>query len=282
MAKPNPEKRHMSPEAKEASRQRMARFWQEVREGKRESPQAAKVRKQGAGNSPANGTLAGVVRSSYPVAPPPVPSNVQMPNISLPTSGPRTAESSPAIISLFKSGTVYVLRISDTRYNSLAAAIGREIKDGTGIVVVTPTDTRMFELKAGTHDRPSAPPRNPQAAPAPPVEDEQGAQGDEFASDPQQEAAQLAGEAEAQAREAGAGSLEDLQQELDNADTPAQRRTALKAIRQQSAPAAPNSACGRCRGVGQVMVALESGGAVPQVCPVCRGNGEITRFGVRG
>lgn len=267
-------KRKLSPEAKAASKARMAQFWDDVRSGKRESPQAAKARKQ-----------VEVKTNDVVVKPTPelrAAADRPMVPAAITTTGPRSIESSPPLISLFKSGSVYVLRISDIKYNPIAAAIGREIKDGTGIVVVTPTDTKMFELKQArpSNARPTVATGNPQAGSVVEAEDESNIEDNKSGTDPQQEAARLAQEAEAQAQEAGVESLEQLEEELATAETPAQRRNALKAIR-KTEDAGNNSTCGRCRGVGQIMVALESGGAVPQACPVCRGQGSIRRFGMR-
>lgn len=279
-------KHKMSPEARAASAQRMKQMWAEIKAGKRPDPREAARQARESKANKANGQVTSQPTVAKVVAKPTPPAQPRVATVGEP-QGPRTVEPSPAIIALFKSGSVYVLRINDIKYNSIGAAIGRALTDGTSIVVVTPTDTRMFDLKptggsgatrASTKlDRVGVGQGEGAGALAP----EDQADADEFDNDPQAAAQRLALEAEASARSVGAEDTQDLDNQLATAETPADRRKALKAIRDAEGSSTNNSICGRCRGAGQIAVALESGGVVDQACPVCRGQGSIRRYGSR-
>lgn len=188
------------------------------------------------------------------------------------------AEASPALISLFRSASVYVLRIADIRYNPVALAIAKHLTDADSLVVVTPTDTKMFNLIEGKEIGSAKTTTTIRETPAPYTPYESVAGADAFADDPQSVAQQLAREADATAAEAGITDTTDLQDQINHADTPAARRKAMMEMRKAESSGVM-STCGRCRGVGQVPVALEGGGTTSAACPVCQGKGGIRRYG---
>lgn len=206
-------------------------------------------------------------------------------------------ESAPALISLFRSGGVFVLNIRDSAFSGVGIAIAQELgkqQGASGIMIVTPDDTRMFNLngKAVSHaGSPSASPTARATAPSATANPQVGvgtegeSEEEDWEEDPQALAQRLAAEAEREANRIMQGG--DAQVTAPPADdippdSPLARRRALAQARREAGDVSrPNSACLRCRGVGRTLVAMESGGAVEQNCPVCRGTGQVIAFGRR-
>lgn len=144
------------------------------------------------------------------------------------------------ILTLFASRSSYVLRIDDTRHTPIALAVAREIKSGS-LIVVTPTDTRVFDL--GQAEVPQNVPRGTIAAEPPP--------------------------------DIPADLKEYVQSEEEEEEEPAaviQPEFQESHVRhREHTPVADNSICGRCNGTGHTM----AGGG----CPVCGGRGTIIAWG---
>jgi len=178
-----------------------------------------------------------------------------------------------------------VLRIHDLSYSAIVSVIAQALPaDISQLMLVTPTDTKMFNL---TQEVPHAQPnRLPHTATngAPTAESESesatedaGADAEpDFDSDPQAEAIRLAEEGDAAA---AAVDLEEARVTASTAETPAERRRALNQLRKAEGEAGQDATCGRCRGAGQIGIAMPDGGSSTAACPVCQGRGSIRRYG---
>jgi hypothetical protein len=175
-----------------------------------------------------------------------------------------------------------VLRIHDLSYSSIVSVIAQALpSDVQSLMLVTPTDTKMFNLKEVSHEHArqrtnGAAAVGEAAAPVDNTESEGDPGEPDFDSDPQVEALRLAAEGDAAAQAAG---LEEARATANSAETPAERREALKQLRRAEGEAGQDATCGRCRGAGQVMIAMPDGGASTASCPVCQGKGTIRRYG---
>jgi hypothetical protein len=194
-------------------------------------------------------------------------------------TGPRAVEAAPPALSLHQAGPLAVLRIHDLSYSSIVSAIAQALpSDVQSLMLVTPTDTKMFNLKEQSHE-PARQRTNGAAAvgeAAAPVDSSESEGEPDFDSDPQAEALRLAAEGDAAAQAAG---LEEARATANAAETTAERREALKQLRRAEGEAGQDATCGRCRGAGQIGIAMPDGGASTAACPVCQGRGTIRRYG---
>lgn len=142
-------------------------------------------------------------------------------------------------ITFFASGSSYVLRLEDIRFTAMALAIAREIRSGS-LIVITPTDTKVFDMGSSIPEAPVPADRNTSTTADIPVEFQEYVQG------------------EPEVEEEPAPIIEPEFQE-----THVRHR--------EHTPAPDNSLCGRCQGTGHT---LAGGG-----CPVCGGRGTIIAWG---
>lgn len=170
------------------------------------------------------------------------------------------ADQLPPVLTLHRIAPgSYALRLSDPSFNSLAAAISKLVPDMASLLLITPTEMLQFHLgREGRAPVPSAP--HPASLP---VESAAAPAADDPGYDPT----------------LGADAL-DLPPAEPVSPAPRSRKRAPAPDRKSSAETA-GEPCGRCGGAGHVQVALENGGVSSGTCPVCQGNGSITRFGRR-
>lgn len=167
----------------------------------------------------------------------------------------------PPILSLHRvSGGVYLLRLYDAAFTECGIAAMQKLKDATSIIIVTPTDTKTFNIGRTQAPLP-APVTMPEEDDGVPVEiDEEGG-------------IHEAGEAEEDVDPMEAAMALAETEEHEHDQSPGVRRRA------RSSPQPGNSPCGRCNGQGLIKTPLEGGGWVDGTCPVCRGQGTIQRYG---
>lgn len=177
---------------------------------------------------------------------------------------------------------MFVLNIRDSAYNSVGLTIAQQLGKLPGaenVMIVTPEETRMFDLRG----KAIAPARTTSSLPttqqAQPSQQEPEDDTD-FDSDPQADAQRLAAEASAEADRIMNGLDADPTLNSSVPDSPAASRKAMLDQRRAEASTA-QSVCGRCRGQCVILVPMEGGTAVEQSCPVCRGEGFIRRYGHR-
>lgn len=214
-------------------------------------------------------------------------------------------QQTPPVLSVHRLGSTYVLRVMDLKDSPLAIGVAKLLVDASDLVVVTPTDTRTFHFGPTRAVQSSTPPQtvaglvgadNDEITE---VEDqeiteiEEGPEGE----DPQERAFRLGQQAErsepgarnrSMSRTASAanedfeGTGEDSEITDGNVRVVG-RRGNMKVVRRpkQTQLAGVPSTCGRCRGRGQVAIALESGQATSGTCPICKGSGQITTYGSR-
>lgn len=144
------------------------------------------------------------------------------------------------VLTLFAARASYVLRLDDISFTPMALAVAREIKSGS-LIVMTPTDTRVFELS------PISPRSEPAPSPSPP-------------------APVTARSMEQEAYVQGEPELEE-----EPAEIIAPEFQEPRVRHREHTPLPDNSVCGRCNGTGQTM----AGGG----CPVCGGRGTIIAWG---
>jgi hypothetical protein len=200
--------------------------------------------------------------------------------------GPRALDPTPPVLALFRHDAIAILRIHDLAFSGVVSAVVQSLPpDVTTLMLVTPTDTKMFQVNAGggtqharrpdTRDVREVLPNGVGAVGA------EASSAEEMEPDPQEVAARLAAEGDRAAEEAGLESAaESAAAEVATADTPAARRRAMNELRRAEAGDASDP-CGRCGGQGKIAIALPDGGASEAACGVCRGAGVIRRYGVR-
>jgi len=196
--------------------------------------------------------------------------------------GPRALDPTPPVLALFRHDAIAILRIHDLAFSGVVSAVVQSLpRDVTTLMLVTPTDTKMFQVNAGgTHGntervRSAGEVHAGERTNASSVQ--ANGQEEEEDLDPQAEAIRLAAEGDRASQDAG---LESAAAEVAAADTPAARRRAMNELRRAEAGDASDP-CGRCGGAGKIAIALPDGGASEAACGVCRGAGVIRRYGVR-
>jgi len=195
--------------------------------------------------------------------------------ITAPAAGPRSLDPTPPVLALFRHDAIAILRIHDLAFSGVVSAVVQSLPgDVTTLMLVTPTDTKMFAVNAGggtqharrpdTRDDREVLPNGVGAVGA------EASSAEEMEPDPQEVAARLAAEGDQASVAAG----------MEEAPPQATNREAVKEFRKATVAAASDP-CGRCGGVGKIAIALPDGGASEAACGVCRGAGVIRRYGVR-
>jgi len=194
------------------------------------------------------------------------------------TAGPRSLEAAPPVLSLFRHGAIAVLRIHDLAFSGVVSAVVQSLPaDVESLMLVTPTDTKMFAVNAaGGGQHANVTTHRPDRIQSSATEEMEAEAGE----DPQAEATRIAAEAEAELDAHSTDLVEEASVQVNMADTPAARRKAMNNLRRAEAGQASDP-CGRCGGSGTMQVALPDGGVSQAPCPVCRGSGVIRRFGAR-
>lgn len=157
----------------------------------------------------------------------------------------------------------YLLRLHKVSQNaSLISLLMQQLPGIRQIIVVTPMDTKVFNVPNGTGDTrtiriPGASTVDPHPIPnSNPVDLDESADAND---DPMASAIAMAEEAE--------------RPPTDEAISPTARR-------RRTSASPPESPCGRCQGTGNVMVIVEGGSSAETGCPVCRGTGQSIKFGM--
>ena len=152
------------------------------------------------------------------------------------------AEQLPPVLSLHRTSPgQYALRLYDLKDQSIAAAIAKLIPDMESLLLVTPTEMRVFKTeKPDVGFRPI-----PFTEPAPVTD----------APDPMAEAMALA--------------------EDEPKPQPVKREP--RTSRRSSAEA--ETPCGRCAGHGTIQMLMDGGQPAETTCPVCKGEKIVKRFG---
>jgi len=162
------------------------------------------------------------------------------------------------------------------QYSDVISALVKALPtDVLSFMIVTPTDTKMFDIEGREQPIPS----RQRVTPAPALPD---------ASEPDDEDIQDRFIAEAEAGDAIidanasaiAAATAEAESAIASADTPAARRKAMMDMR-RAERAGSASTCGRCSGAGVVPVAMPDGRASQAACPLCQGKGAIQRYGAR-
>ena len=190
-------------------------------------------------------------------------------------AGPKALDPTPPVLSLFRHGNIAVLRIHDLSFSGVVSAVVQSLPAGvTSLMLVTPTDTKMFQItgKGATHvdtsrKQVSYSQAGDDEASLGEVEEASG--GEEFEDDPQARAIAEAERDESESAGVEASPIADHS-----------NREAVREFRRATAVPASDP-CQRCGGSGKIALALPDGGATEAPCGVCRGAGVIRRFGVR-
>src|SRR5579859_7794044 len=168
----------------------------------------------------------------------PSPRVATPPRVNAYAAGPRSLDPTPPVLALFRHDTIAILRIHDLAFSGVVSAVVQSLPgDVTTLMLVTPTDTKMFAVNAGgMHDAGKVPSTNRQeyrSVPEANGKSDGHSQDDaEDAEDPQAEAIRLAAEGDRAAQDAGLESAaESAAAEVATADTPAARRRAMNDLR---------------------------------------------------
>lgn len=175
-----------------------------------------------------------------------------------------------------------MLRIHDLTYSEVVSVLVRSLPpEVTSLMLVTPTDTKMFEVTAGKGASYAPAQRErPQAAAETEIEAAEEPAGGED-DDPQLRAVR---EAEAEERSSRRASVAAAVPPSEDGEIDyAQRALEARARREERRAEAGEASdpCGRCGGAGQIQIALPDGGSSVAACGVCSGRGTIRRYGVR-
>jgi hypothetical protein len=223
----------------------------------------------------------------------------------------------PPVLTLHRMGTTYILRITDVADSALAIHLAKGL-EAENLIVVTPTDTKAFHFgdsgTSGTLEgEQEASTLGEEIEP-----DEETFQEEAEGEDPQELAYRLGQLGEETGSSRGSTRSSTQTNPRDSRDkrstnipgTRTTRRTAvknkeldedalppasqdakvvgrrgnMKVVRRANrtpSTAGTNSICRRCEGNGRVAIALESGAATEGNCPVCKGTGQMTLFGMR-
>ena len=160
-----------------------------------------------------------------------------------------TQQISP-VLTLFRlSPGNYSIRITDLKDQQIATALAGQIPDLESLMVITPTDMKVFRFDGNQQRIPDAPDVSEAS--------------EETEKDPMERAMAMV--------EPGRDSDESRTQE---------KPQVVKRERKKST-VGHDAACGRCNGVGQVSMLMEGGAAATGACPVCQGSGVVKRYGMR-
>jgi hypothetical protein len=231
------------------------------------APTAAPTRQRNSRGHFVKGNGAAPLVTPQPRATPPPRVNASA------AAGPRSLDPTPPVLALFRHDAIAILRIHDLAFSGVVSAVVQSLPgDVTMLMLVTPTDTKMFAVNAGGQGHAIAKGVGRNQQPTEELEPNGGISGEESDEDldPQAEAVRLAAEGDQASVAAG----------MEEAPPQAANREAVKEFRKATAAAASDP-CGRCGGSGKIAIALPDGGASEAACGVCRGAGVIRRYGVR-
>lgn len=173
---------------------------------------------------------------------------------------PRSAKQLPAAIEIFDIGNgFYSLRMHSTKFQKAAVALAESIPDLTTLQVITPNDTKIFTFDQASEDVP------PRPAIVRPVIEE--------VPDPFEATMNMA---DAHADEHEIPSARVSVRKPNGKSLPRDTKgTGRKSKAERT------TTCQRCAGKGQIQTMMEGGEAALTQCPVCQGEGQITRFGAQ-
>lgn len=175
----------------------------------------------------------------------------------------------PALLTVHETGAgQYIIRVTDTRRRALVTGLTKLLDDATEIVLVLPNDLKVFHV-GGSGNGAVAGDSGSMAADAV-SDDTEGLEEAPPVTDPETLALI--------AKEEGK-TLPGAAVEPEPPAEPAPPRTRRRA-KPESIAGHPE-ACGRCRGSGQIEMLLDGGQPGKTSCPVCRGSGELIRYGNR-
>lgn len=169
---------------------------------------------------------------------------------------PESPQVSPVLTLHETSAGQYLLRLHKVSQNaSLVSMLVQQLPGITQLIVVTPMDTKVFNVGDGGKSENGA--RRQIIDPHPIPNSQPTDLEDMDLRDPMEEALALAEEAEAPQDQPAPGTR-----------------------RRKSGPSTAESPCGRCQGSGQVQTMMEGGEPAAATCPVCRGTGRSIKFGM--
>lgn len=151
-------------------------------------------------------------------------------------------------VTLFRipGSTHFALRIYDPKDNAMAVSISKSLPpDATSLLVITPTDMRMFAVSSN--------------GASPPVTEEEVGQ-----------------QAATEEDETIITPVESTDPEVVG-ETP--QGTKVVRRKRRGPESQPNSPCGRCMGTGQINMIMDGGQPAKTACGVCSGTGKIVRWG---
>lgn len=164
---------------------------------------------------------------------------------------PKSPELPPVLTIHRTSEGSYALRLFDLADNFLAAGIAKIIPDLRTLLVITPTDMKVFEFNGNGNRAVAEVEELPRT---------------EVYSDPMAEAIALA------------------EEEPSGPKIVGETAHGTKVVRRKKSPtpeAGHTETCARCQGRGKVGVLLDGGQSTEGTCPLCQGSGEIRRYGAR-
>ena len=173
----------------------------------------------------------------------------------------------PAVLSVHQTSPgAYIVRVSDLRYRPLVVAVRNALPDLASLVVVTPTDIKVF---AGTGEV---------AGPPPVVNFPAEPEGPEL-SDEALQAAIAEQEGHALPNAEPAEPVLPAGQEV--VGETAQGTKVVRRRKSNTPSAGHDETCQRCRGGGKVQMLMDGGNAAETTCPICKGEGMIRRYGAK-
>jgi hypothetical protein len=161
---------------------------------------------------------------------------------------------SPAVLTVHQSAPGhYILRVADLDHRPLVIGVSKLLEDATSLVVITPTDTKVFLV-------------NSNGAIPQPVDAETQAVIDQEESRPIPNS-----------------TVDDIAGAI-GAEVIGETAQGTKVIRRKKNPtpvAGHDEPCGRCSGEGKIQVLLDGGSPAETSCPICKGSGVMRRYGAR-
>jgi hypothetical protein len=155
---------------------------------------------------------------------------------------------SPAVLTVHQSAPgQYVIRVSDLGHRPLVIGVSKLLEDATSLVVITPTDTKVFTISVNG------------AAPEP------------VDTETQEESHPIPN-----------STVDDIAGAIGTVIGETSQGT--KVVRRKKNPtpvAGHDEPCGRCSGEGKIQVLLDGGSPAETTCPICRGSGVMRRYGAR-
>jgi hypothetical protein len=160
----------------------------------------------------------------------------------------------PAILTVLRNGSQYVIRIDDLAYRDLVVKLAGFLPGAESLLLITPTSTKMFSMDGQAAEQASV---EPEGEPEPP--------------DPMEEAMRIA-----QTEEHSVPGVSEPETEVKAVPgAKVVRRKKVETI------AGTEQACGRCRGSGRIQIMHEGGQPDETGCPICSGTGKMRRYGAK-